>query len=71
MAIDFFDCVYMCVVVYISSSRYLYSHIWETEVKVTEAKQTAFPLVTSAAAVTFRPGRLGSPRSAHYLHPII
>lgn len=48
-------------------------HMWETEVKVTETKQTAFPLVTSAAAVTLCPGRLGPtrPRSANLLHSII
>lgn len=38
----------------------LHLHVWETEVKVTETKQTAFPLVTSVAAVALRPGRLGS-----------
>lgn len=51
---------------------YLHLHVWETEVKVTETKQTAFPLVTSAAAVAFCPGRLGpSPRSAVLLHSVI
>lgn len=50
----------------------LHLHVWETEVKVTEAKQAAFLLVTSAAAVTFCPGRLGpSPGSANLLHSII
>lgn len=38
----------------------LHLHVWETEVKVTETKQTAFPLVTRVAAVALRPGRLGS-----------
>lgn len=38
----------------------LHLHVWETEVKVTETEQTAFPLVTRAAAVALCPGRLGS-----------
>lgn len=33
--------------------------MWESEVKVTEAKQTALLLVAGAAAVALRPGRLG------------
>lgn len=55
-----------------SCASYLHLHVRESEVKVTETKQTAFPLVTSAAAVTFGPGRLGpSPSSANLLHSII
>lgn len=55
-----------------SCAFYLHLHMWETEVKVAETKQTAFPLVTSAAAVTFCPGRLGpSPSSTNLLHFII
>lgn len=50
----------------------LHLHVWETEVKVTETEQTAFPLLSCAAAVTFCPGRLGSrPSSAHLLQSII
>lgn len=47
--------------------------MWESEVKVTEAKQTALLLVTGAAAVALRPGRLG-PRpapAAGLLHSVI
>lgn len=55
-----------------SCAFYLHLHVWETEVKVTETKQAAFLLVTSAAAVTFCPGRLGPrPGSANLLHSII
>lgn len=51
---------------------YLHLHMWEAEVKVTETKQAAFPLVTSAAAVTFCPGRFGSgSKSAHLLQSVI
>lgn len=59
-------CVSVCAHVPFSSrrARYLHLHVWETEMKVTETKQTAFPLVASAAAVTFRPGRLGSRSSS-------
>lgn len=47
-------------------------HMWKTEVKVTETEQTSFPLLSSAAAVTFCPGRFGSrPSSAHLLQSII
>lgn len=50
----------------------LHLHVWKTEVKVTETKQTAFLLVARAAAVTFCPGRLGpGPSSADLLHSII
>lgn len=46
--------------------------MWKTEVKVTETEQTSFPLLSSAAAVTFCPGRFGSrPSSAHLLQSII
>lgn len=47
-------------------------HMWETKVKVTETKQTAFPPVAGAAAVTFCPGRLGpGPGSANLFHSVI
>lgn len=47
-------------------------HVWETEVKVAETKQTAFPLVTGAAAVALRPGRFGAgPSSAHLLQSVV
>lgn len=50
----------------------LHLHVWETEVKVTQTKQTAFPLVTGAAAVTFCPGRFGpGSGSAALLHSVI
>lgn len=40
--------------------------------KVTESKQTTFPLVAKAAAVALRAGRLGSrPRSDHLLRSIV
>lgn len=46
--------------------------MWESEVKVTEAKQTALLLVTGAAAVAFCPGRLGPrPAPAASLHSVI
>lgn len=55
-----------------SRARCLHLHVWEAEVKVAEAKQPALPLVASAAAVTFCPGRLASgPRSAHLLPPVV
>lgn len=55
-----------------SCAVYLHLHMWETEVKVTETKQTAFLLVTSAAAVGFCPGRLSPrPSSANLFHFII
>lgn len=55
-----------------SCAFYLHLHMWETEVKVAETKQTAFPLVTSAAAVTFCPGRLGPGScSASFLQSVI
>lgn len=86
MAIDFFlYCFYSCgcacvcrfqrrvhTLLNSGCALYLHLHVWETEVKVTETKQAAFPLVTSAAAVTFCPGRLGPrPRPANLLHSII
>lgn len=70
-------CVYLCagfkdVCTCYLTLIYLHLHMWETEMKVTQTKQTAFPLVTSAAAVTFCPGRFGpSPSSANLLHSII
>lgn len=61
---------YECVSVH-TYYLFLHLHVWEAEVKVTKAKQTAFPLVTGAAAVAFCPGRLGSsPSSARLLHSI-
>lgn len=66
----FQGCVHMPFIS--SCAFYLHLHVWETEVKVTETKQTAFPLVASAAAVTLRPGRFGSsPGSAHLPDSIV
>lgn len=55
-----------------SRARCLHLHVWEAEVKVTEAKQPALPLVASAAAVAFRPGGLASdPRPARLLPSVV
>lgn len=54
-----------------SCALYLRLHVWEAEVKVTETKQAAFPLVAGAAAA-LRAGRLGpGPGPAHLLPPVI
>lgn len=45
-------------------------HVRETEVKVTEAEQTAFSLVSRVAAVALGPSRSG-PGPASVLHPIV
>lgn len=50
----------------------LHLHVWETEVKVAETKQTAFPLVAGAAAVALRPGRFGArPSPARLLQSVV
>lgn len=52
---------------------YFHLHVWESEVKVTEAEQTALLLVTGAAAVALCPGRLGPgpAPAASLLHSVI
>lgn len=50
----------VCVLLVVFEPRLVFSfhlHMWESEVKVAEAKQTALLLVAGAAAL--RPGRLG------------
>lgn len=66
MAIDSSDilsgtCLHMWLCVFLKPKFVCYVHLrmWESEVKVTETKQTALLLVTGAAAVALGPGRLG------------
>lgn len=71
MAINFSDCV-IGLLALVISIPILHSHVWEPEVKVTEAKQAAFPLLAHAAAVTLSPRGLGpGSGAACVLRPVL